>query len=129
NFYTFTASLVYNIIYNGATTITTGNELPSTTTLPNGTYGTLTVSTAGTNVTQQSGVNANIGELVTSIATTTTYNLNDNTLGLSSATPIANTGVITANGAGSNIDLNGTAAQTFTLAGTYTGSLISNLTI
>ena len=129
NFYTFTSGLVYNIIYNGGVAITTGNELPSTTILPNGTYGTLTVSTTGTNVTMQSGVNANIGELVTSVATTTTFNLNGNTLGLSSGTAMANTGVFNPSVAGSSLILNGTTAQTLTIAGTYTGAALTNLTL
>jgi hypothetical protein len=112
----------YNITYNGAAAINTGNELPSSATPTNG---TLTVSTGGTNVTLMA--DANIGTLTTSLATTTTFNLNGFTLGLSLTTPLSNTGVLTANASGSTLKLNGSVAQTFTLAGTYTGSVIDNL--
>src|ERR1019366_4425640 len=112
----------YAITYNGATAINTGNELPPSSTPTNG---VLTVSTASTNVTLQA--DANIGTLTTSIAGTTTFNVNGFTLGLSLATPVNNTGVLTANASGSTIKLNGVAAQTFTVGGTYTGSIIDKL--
>jgi hypothetical protein len=113
----------YAITYNSGTAINTGNELPPAATPTNG---VMTVAVANTNITLQA--NANIGSLTTSFASNT-FNLNGFTLGLSRLNPISNTGVITANAAGSTLTFNGTVAQTFTLAGTYTGSLISNIVI
>ncbi|MFH0866448.1 MAG: T9SS type A sorting domain-containing protein [Bacteroidota bacterium] len=114
----------YAITYNGGAAINTGYELPPSSTPTNG---VLTVSIANTNVTLMA--DANIGRITTSVATTTTFNLNGYTLGLSDATSVANTGVINASAATSTLLFNGTVAQNFALAGTYTGSIISNIIV
>jgi len=120
--YNFTTG-VYTLNYNGGNTITAGAELPSA---ANPTNGIVTVSVANTNVTM--AANANIGRITTSLATNT-FNISTFTLGLSDATPVSNAGVLTLNGVGATLNFNGTVAQTFTLAATYTGSLISNFVV
>ena len=120
---------VYTLNYSGGTTVTTGNELPSTSTAA--TNGVLAVTGASTNI--QLSNNASIAQLsMTSGAST--FNVNGFTLSIGgNATPINNTaGTLTADytdNSASTIILTGSVAQTAITPGTYTGSNIANLTI
>ncbi|MEP7171021.1 MAG: hypothetical protein ABI855_16765, partial [Bacteroidota bacterium] len=91
-------------------------------------YGNLSM-TAATAAVRQLTATTFVQTLVTTSANNT-FDLNGNTITIAGTTPFSQsaTATLTANAAGSTIHLNGTVAQTMTIAGTITGTLIANLT-
>ncbi len=146
-----TGSGLFNVISGGAFTMTNTNANPmpvfqnytfgSTSTVnyngvatqniyavPSPGYGNFSMGAAAAAVRQLAGTTYVQTQVATSA--NNTFDLNGNTITIAGATPFSQsaTATLTANAAGSTIHLNGTVAQTMTIAGTITGTLIANLT-
>ncbi len=120
-FQNYTFGVTSTVNYNG---VATQNIFP----IPSPGYGNLNLSAASASMRQLTG-NTFVQNTVTTSANNT-LDLNGNTLAVSGTTPFSHSASATliANGSGSTIHLNGSAAQTMTISGTITGSLIANLT-